>query len=113
METVECPDCGGDGKHRGYRHMPCATCHGEKVVSRPLFDTLMTLAGEEEARRKRIKSQVATAEVFGHQTDFEITTRREGDKVVITVDTVLPAMKWDGRNLCTWAPPRYPWITPT
>lgn len=56
-----------------------------------------------------MNNRTFTADIFGHPTDFHYTTKVEDGKITIKVETVFPAMRWDGRQLCTYAPPRYPW----
>lgn len=63
---------------------------------------------EADASPRRLGETVHTAEVLGHATDFVMSSRSEADRVIITVSAVLPAMRWDGHALQTWAPPRYP-----
>ncbi|RRJ96839.1 hypothetical protein Ga0100231_024030 [Opitutaceae bacterium TAV4] len=54
-------------------------------------------------------SALFTREILGQQTDFLCTHRIEGDSIITKIETVLPAMQWDGQCLRTWAPPRFPW----
>jgi hypothetical protein len=65
----------------------------------------MNQPSQSTAAERRVIAQ----EILGQPTDFVIETRREADRNVITVTTVLPGMRWDGVSLRTYPPPRYPW----
>jgi hypothetical protein len=51
---------------------------------------------------------IATDEILGCPCDFAMSQERVGDTIKITVETVLPAMRWDADRQCLliWAPPR-------
>lgn len=54
-------------------------------------------------------ASVVTQNIFGHETDFLITAKTDGDKNVITVTTVMPQLRRQGDLVASFAPPRYPW----
>lgn len=52
---------------------------------------------------------VATKDVLGVPAYFAVTQSRERDSIKITIETVLPAMRWMGSYMAVWLPPRHPW----
>ncbi len=53
--------------------------------------------------------RVITSDFLGHPTDIEITERREGDELILTITTVLPQIIADRQGFQSIAPPRWPW----
>jgi hypothetical protein len=54
-------------------------------------------------------AMLETREVLGQPTDFLIEQNQDGQNITITITTVFPGLRFDGRILRSFPPPRHPW----